>query len=281
MSNETKEKIIPERDFSTELHVSSDGYTMPYRLHIPKDYDCGVLYPLLVFLHGAGERGTDNIKQAQVGIQHIFDDPESPAGNAIVFAPQCPEDKQWVYTSWAKGNYSVAAVTESRELQAVVEIIKDLVLEYNVDRDRIYVTGLSMGGFGTWDMLMRHPDIFAAGMPLCGGADPSQARALAEIPIRAFHGKLDGAVPVEGSRETCKAIKSYGRGMISYTEFEDEGHGIWDRVYSDTDNVKWLFSNVKNQPASTPISYKKVAKFAGIALGVIGAAVLLGKKKKK
>ena len=285
MSHETSfTPVIPERDFSKETLVSADGYTLPYRLYIPKNYDCGAYYPLMLFMHGAGERGCGNVAQVEVALPHVFDDPTSPAYNAIVIAPQCPEDKQWVYTPWDKGNYSVDTVVESRELQAVVEVIKNVCSEYNVDKSRIYATGLSMGGFATWDLIARHPSIFAAAMPVCGGGDPSRAKILADIPIRTFHGFLDDVVPAEGTREMYAAISAVGKGKITYTEFPGDGHAIWDPVYSDSTNIKWLFSHKKPEKKPAPkVNYKRVGAAVGIA-GAVGAAILIlakAAKKKK
>ena len=284
MSHNTNvKKVIPTRDFRKEVYVAADGYTLPYRLYIPSDYDCGVFYPLMLFMHGAGERGNGNHAHVDTILPQIFDDPRSSAYNSIIIAPQCPEEKQWVYTPWAKGNYSVDAVVESRELQAVVEIIGEVCRDYNVDRSRIYATGLSMGGFATWDLLARHSGLFAAAMPVCGGGDPSKARIFADIPIRTFHGLLDDVVPTEGTRELYSAIKAVGKGKITYTEFPDCAHNSWDRVYSNVENINWLFSHVKpvKKAPAQKIDYRKVGA-AGIAIGLVGAAlIMLGKKKKK
>ena len=285
MSHEEKEfvPVVPSRDFTKEMLVSEDGYTLPYRLYIPRDYDCGAFYPLMLFMHGAGERGCGNEAQVEVALPHVFDDPDSPAYNSIIIAPQCPEDKQWVYTPWDKGNYTCVDVVESRELQAVIEIIKNVCNEYNVDKSRIYVTGLSMGGFASWDLMARHPRLFAAGMPVCGGGDPTRAKALAEIPIRTFHGFLDDVVPAEGTREMYSAVKAQGKGKITYTEFMDGDHAIWDRVYMNKTNIKWLFSQVKPQKEAgeKKINYRKVGA-AGLAIGLVGAAlIIIGKKRKK
>lgn len=277
------EPIDLGRDFRRELFVTADGYTLPYRLYIPANYDCGEYYPLMLFMHGAGERGNDNSEQIHVALPHVFDDPASPAYNAIIIAPQCPADKQWVYTPWDKGSYSTADVVESKELETVVQIIKNVCSEYNVDKSRIYATGLSMGGYATWDLIARHPSIFAAAMPVCGGGDPSKAKILADIPIRTFHGLLDDIVPTEGTREMYAAIKAVGKNKISFTEFEDGDHAIWDRVYMDKANVNWLFSQVKpekKKPVQN-IKYRKVGA-AGVAIGLVGAAlIILGKKGKK
>ena len=283
MVNETFTPVVPVRDFKKEVYVTSDGFTLPYRLYIPRNYDPGEFYPLMLFMHGAGERGCDNDEQARVAIPHVFDDPKSPAYNAIVVAPQCPEGKQWVYTPWEKGNYSTDSVVESKELQTVIEILRHLCSEYNVDKSRIYATGLSMGGFATWDLITRHPTVFAAAMPVCGGGDPSKAKQLAEIPIRTFHGFLDGVVPAEGTREMYSAISAQGKGRITYTEFPDRAHDIWDPVYMNAANVNWLFSQrkpEKKRPVQN-VSYKKVGTAIGIAGALTAALIILGKKKKK
>jgi len=282
MFEHTNAPVDMDRDFSKERLVYDDGYVLPYRLYIPKNYDCGVLYPVMLFMHGAGERGCDNEEQIKVALPHVFDDPSSPAYNSIIIAPQCPENKQWVYTPWEKGCYSTADVTESRELQAVMEILEYIMMEYNVDKSRIYVTGLSMGGFASWDLMARHSSVFAAGMPVCGGGDPSAAKRLAEIPIRTFHGFLDPVVPVEGTREMYAAIKAQGKGRIRYTELENGDHGIWDYVYSNANNINWLFSNVKRpkEKKLPEINYKKAGLIGGAAL-VAGAALLMLRNKKK
>ena len=283
MSNElTNGKIDIEQAFSNETLVSSDGYVMPYRLYVPKNYDCGETYPLMIFLHGAGERGSDNKLNIEVALPHVFDSESSPARKSIIIAPQCPEDRQWVYTPWERGNYSVDEIVESRECEAVMEILKTVASVYNVDRSRIYVTGLSMGGFGTWDLMARHSDIFAAGMPVCGGGDPSMAKAYASIPIRTFHGAHDGAVPVDGTRELYAAIKAAG-GRIKYVEFEDMDHGIWDDVYSDRGNIWWLFSQVKKKPAAKKTRRKNSVRKAGVlgAVAGVAAAMVISHLKKK
>ncbi len=277
-------KLSLDSDFSRESYTTKKGYTLLYRRYVPKDYDFGKYYPLVIFLHGAGERGCDNQAQIEVALPHMFDSPDSPAYQSMVIAPQCPEDKQWVYTPWSSGNYSVDTVRESAELEAVADLIRYTVTNYNIDRSRIYVTGLSMGGFGSWDLLMRHNRIFAAGLICCGGGDPSKAPLLSQTPLRFFHGALDTSVPTECSREMYDAISKVEGNRCSYNEFTDEGHGIWDRVYSNEENIKWLFSQKKAPVRVTPDDKKKIgiigAAVAGIA-GIITAAAVIGRKKRK
>ena len=263
----------------------NNGFTLPYRIYVPKNYDCGERYPLLVFLHGAGERGTENERQL-IHAQYLFNDPSSPVYDSIVLAPQCPEDSQWVLWPWEKGNYSIEETPESPGLETLCMLIDEVRDFYNVDDDRIYVTGLSMGGFGTWDLLSRHGARFAAGIPVCGGGDPSYAELLKRIPIRVFHGSEDGAVPVSGSRQMFEAIKKAGGELIDYTEFDGEGHGIWDRVYEDRDNMDWLYSQSLAERRKKAEKKAKLVRGAliggaGAALSAVLVAVGIKKKKKK
>lgn len=271
--------------FGKAAYVTED-LTLPYGIYIPKNYDCGEVYPLLVFLHGAGERGNDNCLQLTVALQKMFDDPTSPVYDSIVIAPQCPLDEQWVNVPFDCGNYSVADTPESVWLEAVCGIIRDIEDNYNIDRNRIYVTGISMGGYGTWDMLCRHGNRIAAGMPVCGGADTAYARKIKNIPVRTFHGSEDGAVPTEGTRKMFAALKKAGSTSVSYTELDGMDHGIWDTVYSERENLDWLFAQNLTDRAKAEkkddLTRKVVAGVAGGAAlsALVGIIVGITKKKK-
>ena len=219
----------------------SNGDRMVYRLYVPSDYTPDNEYPLMVLLHGAGERGVDNEKQLLYMTRQMFNQKNSPLTDAIILAPQCPAGQQWVDTPWASGNYSTEQVKESTELACVMDILDDLRFDYAIDENRIYAVGLSMGGFGTWDLLMRHGDIFAAGVPICGGADPEMAEVLADIPIWTFHGSDDTTVPVAGTREMAQALEDAGSTVFTYEELEGMQHGIWSTVADRTDVFSWLF----------------------------------------
>ena len=274
-------------DVFQKCTYTEDGFTLRYRLYVPKNYDCGESYPLLVFLHGAGERGTDNEKQLIHGLQDMFNHVDSPVYDAIVLAPQCGEESQWVLTPWENGNYCVDDTDESRELEMVCKVMDSLEDLYNVDEDRVYVTGLSMGGFGTWDLLARHGSRFAAGIPVCGGGDPDYANLLKRIPIRTFHGSEDGAVPVSGTRQMFAAIREAGGEDISYTEFDGAGHGIWGEVYSDLENIRWLFSQSREERRKKAEKKEKIIKIAAaagsgaIAVGIAALKIVSAVKKKK
>lgn len=221
--------------FERCTYTAKDGFKLKYRLYVPEDYDPSKAYPCLLFLHGVGERGDDNAAQIKVGLPCMFTDADSPVYESIVIAPQCPTDYHWVMDS----------SSDSKPMKAVIAILDEVCQTYSVNRNRIYVTGLSMGGYGTWGALSRHSKLFAAGMPLCGGGDPSYARVLSKIPIRIFHDRNDGTVPVEASVQMYKAIKSVSDPdniLVSFKILTGYGHAIWDYVYSDRENIDWLFS---------------------------------------
>lgn len=201
---------------------------LPYRLILPEGYDASVQYPLVLFLHGAGERGNDNQLQFFHCVQYLADN----LPDCIIVAPQCPVGNQWVDTPWSNGAYSIETVPESNELAAVVELLTSLQEEFSIDSNRIYATGISMGGFGVWDLMMRHNDFFAAGVAVCGGGDPTQAELLKETPLFVFHGDSDSAVPVSGSRDTVQAILDAGGNKVSYVEYAGAEHGIWNDAFA-------------------------------------------------
>lgn len=232
--------------FSHATAPMEGGKELPVRLFVPENYSEEFAYSLLLILHGAGERGNDNTRQLKF-LQAMFDDPTSPIHQAIVVCPQCPEERQWVMTPWDKGNYRMADVPESPELQAVWRYVMGLTETYSVDKDRIYVMGLSMGGFGTWNVAMNHTEYLAAAVPICGGADPAFAEKLATLPIRTFHGDLDETVPIAGTREMAAALQKVGAVDFLYTEYAGCGHNAWDRVFRDRALIDWLFAQRKGK----------------------------------
>ncbi|MBO5870752.1 MAG: prolyl oligopeptidase family serine peptidase [Clostridia bacterium] len=221
-----------------EKHTFKNSDTvLPYRLLMPDNYDESKEYPLLVFFHGAGERGDDNELQFFHCVQYIYDNmPE----DCIIVVPQCPIGNQWVDTPWSKGAYTVEKVPESNELHAVIELLNELQDKYSVDSNRIYAAGISMGGFAVWDVMIRHNNVFAAGIAVCGGGDPTKAQLLKDVPMFVFHGDADPDVPVSGSRDTVKAIRNAGGKKIEYTEYAGLGHGIWNTAFA----TKGLFDKL-------------------------------------
>jgi predicted peptidase len=217
------------------------GLALPYRLFVPPvcrtEKPCG----LLLFLHGAGERGTDNRAQLKNDALAWIEASAQNENPTLVAYPQCPPDMQWVDAPWANGQYEVAKTPVSKPMLAVLGLLAALEKEFAVDPARRLVTGLSMGGYGTWDLIVRNPTLFAAALPLCGGGDPSQATPIRELPLWAFHGDSDPAVPVRGSRLMVRALQAAG-GHPRYTETAGGGHDVWTQAYRNPEVVRWLLS---------------------------------------
>jgi hypothetical protein len=392
------------KDFEAREYKDADGNVLLYRIYKPKDYDPAKKYPLILFLHGAGERGNDNKAQVRDAL-YFAKDPFQKVQPSFVVAPQCPGARQafQIYgtskrynqtynnyadsagewksytiplaklTSGAKSYLSIinsapnrrpapnanaapapatpvtsefrniaigedgaapapldlkklnfdkkqgkgkATVSDdgktltltgdlslkipleykvtdktmltfefrspkgaegaahaiamdsddffdyrwanmdwsakkggmgkepSTPMRLTLEVLGKLQKEFSVDDKRLYLTGLSMGGYGTWDLLARYPDMFAAAVPVCGGGDESMAAKMKDVPIWCFHGGADPTVPTQRSRDMIKAIKDAG-GNPKYTEYPGVGHNSWDKAYSDKDLPAWLFSQVK------------------------------------
>ncbi|MEW6359105.1 MAG: alpha/beta hydrolase-fold protein [Planctomycetota bacterium] len=231
---EDGDKIV----FQKKEYRSADGKTLPYRLVQPMDYDPQQRYPLLLFLHGAGECGTDNEGQLTYGREFFIK--AAIKHRSFVVAPQCPENvDKWTGMDEQSEPYRMAE-QPNWPIRLARELIESLTKQYPIDKDRIYVMGISMGGFGAWEMLCRYPDLFAAGVPICGGGDESKAGLLGSIAIRAFHGARDQTVPVERSRNMIKAIQQSG-GKPEYTEYPDEDHECWNKALADPALPEWLY----------------------------------------
>lgn len=199
------------------------GNELAYNVYVPREYDPAKKWPLIVFLHGRGERGRDGLVQTDVGIGHAIR--THPARfPCIVAMPQCPADSGWNARS-----------------DIIDETLARSLAEFNIDNHRIYLTGLSMGGYGTWAYGALHPETFAALIPICGGGKTTDAPALAKVPIRAFHGGADSVVKPSASREMVEAVRA-ASGDIAYTEYPGVDHNSWDKAYGDPDTIAWLFA---------------------------------------
>ena len=231
--------------FEDRKFVAEDGTELVYRLYVPYGYDETKEYPVLVFMHGAGERGNDNLGNMKHMPLKWFSYENSPFWDCIVIAPQCPNGQQWVDTPWADGGYRLENVPESNELRAAMEIIDMVEASFPTDLDRYYVTGLSMGGFATWDMIMRYPDRFAAAVPLCGGSDYKQAYKLLDMPIYTIHGTNDYDVPMTGTKEMVVALEMLGSTVIHYEELKGYPHNIWGYAADKPEIWTWLFEQTR------------------------------------
>jgi predicted peptidase len=234
---------LAKDDLPLEKHVfEAGGEKLPYRLLKPAKVEDGHKYPLVIFLHGAGERGSDNEKQLIHGVsQFAANRDEYPC---FLIAPQCPDGKKWVEVDWSADSHTMPK--EPGEVgRLTLGLIEQSIKELTVDPKRVYLTGLSMGGYGTWDLLARRPDLFAAAAPVCGGADEATAPKIKDIPVWAFHGARDTAVKPARSRNMIAALKKAG-GSPKYTEYPDVGHNSWEPAYKDPELFKWLFAQKKD-----------------------------------
>jgi predicted peptidase len=236
-STGSKDEDLP---LEKKLYTDPKGKTLPYRLLKPDPCDPRKKYPLVLFLHGAGERGNDNEKQLIHGAPEFAKEENRRKYPCFLTVPQCPEGQRWADWSAKK-----LAARPTEPLRRVMELLQQVEEEYPIDSGRIYVTGLSMGGFGTFDLIERHPERFAAAVPVCGGGDVSAAAKIAHIPIWLFHGARDKAVPVARSRAMVEALKRAG-GQPRYTEYLTVGHESWVPAYKDQKMFAWLFAQKKS-----------------------------------
>jgi len=210
-----------EQSFEREVTAT---LSLRYLLSVPEGYDDDpeARWPLVVFLHGAGERGDDLSKAG------VHGPPKAVAEGAsfpfILVAPQCPADEWWTD-------------------QPVLELIDHLEESFRVDASRIYLTGLSMGGYGTWHFATAAPHRFAAVAPVCGGGVPYQMRRIPHLPVWAFHGDEDRAVPVEESVRLVEALRRHGNESAKLTLYEGVGHDSWTETYANPELYEWLLSH--------------------------------------
>lgn len=200
-----------------------DGSDAKYVLFLPADYKGDKPYPLILFLHGAGERGTDGEKQAKVGLGKAIKQNEKTFPFLAIF-PQAQ-----------KGTWRADSDDAARAMAILAEVQK----KYKVDDKRIYLTGLSLGGYGTWSLAAKYPDRWAAIVPICGGGNTDVAPKIKDIPCWCFHGDADQTVKVDRSREMIKALKDAGASP-KYTEYPGVGHNSWDKAYATKELYTWL-----------------------------------------
>ena len=206
--------------------VNGKDESMGYLIYLPKDYDKSKdKQPLLIFLHGSGERGSDINKVK-------FHGPPKLVANGkdlpfIVVSPQCPLGKWW-------------------DVDVLKALIDQLTKDHHVDADRVYMTGLSMGGYGTWQFCCKYPNLIAAAVPICGGGDPSKAGAMKDIPTWVFHGDKDGAVNIQKSKDMVEALKKAGA-EPKFTIYEGVGHDSWTKSYAMDELYEWILKQKRGK----------------------------------
>jgi predicted peptidase len=216
----------PTKGFLKRVHKDADGKEAKYVLFVPQTTTGP--YPVILFLHGAGETGTDGEKQVKVGLGPAIKKREKTFP-FLVILPQSQK------RTWRAG---------SDDAKRALDILAEVEKEYKVDGKRVYLSGLSMGGMGTWSLALAHPDKWAAIVPICGRGVTSKAATIKDLPCWCFHGDDDQAVKVEGSRDMIAAIKKAG-GNPKYTEYPGVGHNSWDRAYGTDELYDWLLKQHK------------------------------------
>ena len=222
------EFVVAQDEYERSVFVSSLGDSLNYRLLEPEVMQAGEKYPLVLFLHGAGERGNDNEKQLTHGGQMFLNPVNREKYPAFVLFPQCPESGYWAYENRPQ-SFIPTQMPVGKEMPSVFQAVKELLDMYlanpQVDKSRIYIMGLSMGAMGTYDMVSRFPDIFAAAVPICGTVNPTRLSAARNVAFRIFHGDADDVVPVAGSRQAYKVLKAAGA-SVEYIEFPGCNHAV-------------------------------------------------------
>ena len=239
------EKSYELNQYSKAKWTSETGNELKYRYRRPSNFKQNNKYPLILFLHGAGGRGNDNERQLwdANSIGAFAKQKVSSRYQSYIFAPQVPEGERWVSTNWNAENYNMLPISASMKMtfDALDSFIDK---NKNVDINRIYVLGLSMGGWGAWDAISRRPKYFAAAVPICGGGDKDQATKLKKVNIWAWHGQDDSVIDVNKSQQMVKAIENQN-GNIKYTEIKGRGHDSWLDVWNHKKLWEWLFNQRK------------------------------------
>ncbi len=227
---------MPEFGYG-QFYDDASGKTLPYRLYLPENYKSSEKYPVFLWLHGAGERGENNTSHI-TNLSKAFDTAGDLLSKAIIIAPQCPSNGWWniheegFETGW---------------LGVAMHLLFDLESKYSLDTNRIYVAGLSMGGYATWSVLENYNNVFAAGVPICGWGNVGAAQKLAQIPIWIYHGDSDPTVSYEASQSMYNAIKGVGGEKIHFTTLKGVGHNAWDYALKDRGMFCWMFAQSKGK----------------------------------
>lgn len=240
------------QDFSAfqAKHLVHRGDTLPYRILYPEGYNPEGSYPVLFFLHGAGERGNDNQKQLVHGAKLFLEDSIRTAFPAIVVFPQCPAESYWsnvdIQSTEAGGRefYFRTKGKPSTAMSLFLRLVKHIGKHEAVDAQRVYIGGLSMGAMGTFEALRRKPKIFAAAFAICGGDNTANVKKYAHVPLWIFHGEQDNVVPPTHSHVLVTELKRLGASPQA-SFYPTANHNSWDDAFAEPDLIPWLFSNTK------------------------------------
>ncbi len=243
-------KTQDKEQFEKQLFISGED-TLRCRILTPLNFSPSKKYPLIIFLHGSGERGNDNEKQLIWGADFFLDSINRSRYPAIVIFPQCPENDSWsnnfrTNIKDSLGGFKADTLAQIKKTpNLVLQFIDTLLAHGGIDKHRVYLGGLSMGGFGTFELLWRRPDLFAAAFPICGGGSPEKvSRYALKLPVWVFHGDADPVVPVGNSRLMVKTLQSTGA-KVKYTEYPGIGHDSWKNAFAEPGLMAWIFGQQK------------------------------------
>jgi poly(3-hydroxybutyrate) depolymerase len=258
-------------DFLARTYTDAQGTTLPYRLFVPAGYDPTQKYPLVLFLHGLGGSGNDNVKQlTDQTAPLVF---VTPANQALypcfMVAPQCPAGSLYANT-WAGLDWTQPTNTQLPDpnppLRVALEIVDALQQEFSLDSNRLYITGFSMGGFGVWDAVTRYPGKFAAAVPICGGGDEYTAPRIVNLAVWTFHSADDPVISVNRTRNMVAAMRAAG-GSPLYTEYNGYGHFSWIPAYAEPNLLPWMFAQTRpDPPPNQPPTVQMTTPTNGLAL---------------
>lgn len=241
-----------QEGFQLRTFETKDGHTLPYQILYPKNYDRTQKYPIVLVLHGAGERGNDNQKQLTHGSKLFLNEENRAKFPAIVVFPQCASDSYWMSGKIDRTKQPIELIFDYPKapnwpLKAAIDLVKKLIKEEAVDKKRMYITGLSMGGMGTFEALSRYPKLFAAAAPICGGGNLELTKKYAKrVPLWIFHGSVDAVVKVQYSRDIYAALQANGT-KVKYTEYPNVNHNSWDNAFAEPEFLSWMFSHIKGK----------------------------------
>lgn len=261
---------------ATGMVCTQDG--MQCRYWMPVGYDAAKKYPLVLYFHGAGQAGADNRSQVEDWGNMpgaMLDEGVRAKFPAFFVAPQAPSSEgndRWVNWDWSKGSYDIDAVAESASMKKALAILASLRAKYSVDPDRIYVMGESMGGFGAWDAITRHPDVFAAAVPTDGGGSPRAAGKVAKAAILSAHYDGDGAVPVSSDQEMYAAVTLAG-GRQTFLQIAADSHGVAGTFAGNPDYFDWLFAQRRGTLPTAQLPFLAFSNPGGASGGPVTVTI--------
>jgi len=238
-------------DYEAREFTGPEG-KLPYRLLKPLHFDATKKYPMVLLLHGSGERGDDNKAQLKWGGDVFTPADVREKYPAFVLVPQCPQNKKWVEMDWG-GPSGTAPADPGPTQKLLLGMLDSIEKEFPIDPDRRYITGLSMGGYGTWDLITRYPDRWAAAAPICGGGDKTKAALAKPVPVWAFHGDADTTVMLVRTTDMVAGLKAAG-GNAAMTIYAGVGHNSWSSAFKEPNFLPWIFAQQRGQPAKMELA---------------------------